>query len=370
MASVELRNIAKAYRKKTSESMSMVASPYFRKAPSDDTPVREFSAEGIYLTIPEGKTLVILGPSGCGKTTLLRLIAGFEKPDAGQVFFNGEDVTDLPTQGRGIGMVFQNYALYPHMNARKNVLSFFQFRRKTDELELLQSEKYKKTSELMGVDIEYLLDRNVSKLSGGEKQRVALARCITRDPSVFLLDEPFSNLDAKLRAKYRLELRKLLTHLKVTTVYVTHDQQEALILADLVAVIDAGKIAQIGTYEELYRNPASVFVAEFINPDSGTPAINIIEGGSVSAELSGFTLGVRPEDIELVAEPSQGSVPAVVTDTRAVPVRNMQVVTVSMGKDELTTEVPIEVEFKAESPVNLRFKKKYLFDAHTGLRVQ
>ncbi|MGD0280570.1 MAG: ABC transporter ATP-binding protein, partial [Smithella sp.] len=279
------------------------------------------------------------------------------------------DVTLLPPEKRKIGMVFQNYALYPHMKGKKNILTFFFFHKKTRDMELLKTEKFKKTSDLMGIDIEYLLDRKIAKLSGGEKQRIAIARCITRDPSIFLLDEPFSSLDAKLRSKYRIELRKLLSELKVTTVYVTHDQQEALFLADIIAVMDIGKITQVGTYDELYKNPSSVFVAEFLNPNPETPAVNLLDGGSLSPDLSGFKAGIRPEDIEILESDPAGSIRAEIRDVIQIPIRNISVITAGLNNDEITTTAPIGRKFETGSKVSLKFKNILLFDKATGMRV-
>ena len=196
--------------------------------------------------------MVVLGPSGCGKTTLLKIIAGLLQPDSGEVRYDGVDVEDVPPGARRIGMVFQNYALYPHFTSRTNVLSYFLFRKKTPELDALARAKYQRTSELMGVELAYLLDRKPTTLSGGEKQRVALGRCITRDAALFLVDEPFANLDQALREKYRVNLKILLRQFNITTVYVTHDHHEALILADLLAVMDRGRIEQVGTPQEIY----------------------------------------------------------------------------------------------------------------------
>ena len=214
-----------------------------------------FSIQDLTLRIPNGKTLVILGPSGCGKTTLLRIIAGLIPPDSGEVRYDDVDVKDVRPGDRRIGMVFQQYALYPHMTARSNVLSYFMFRKKTPELDAMAKAKYQRTSELMGVELAYLLDRKPRTLSGGEKQRVALGRCITRDPALFLLDEPFSNLDQALREKYRVNLKILLKQFNITTVYVTHDHHEALILADLLAIMNRGRIEQVGTYQDIYEQP-------------------------------------------------------------------------------------------------------------------
>ena len=384
MASVELKDIVKAFRRNfedtaigktieyafiTNAAMKSAVPGQIMEGNLKNNQTYGFKINEINLSIPDGKTLVILGPSGCGKTTLLRMIAGLEQPDSGQIIFAGMDVTSLPAESRKMGMVFQNYALYPHMKARTNILTFFLFHKKTKDMELLKTEKYKKTSELMGIDIEYLLDRKIPNLSGGEKQRIAIARCITRDPAVFLLDEPFSNLDAKLRGKYRIELRKLLSQLKVTTVYVTHDQQEALILADIIAVMDIGKIAQVGTFEELYKNPSSVFVAEFLNPNTETPAINMLDGKSVSPELSGYKVGLHPEDIEIIDESTPGGFQAAVTMVRQVPIKNISVLTLRIGNEEIYIKAPIGMELKIDSTIFLKFKKMYLFNKETGLRV-
>src|SRR5437867_3096637 len=236
-----------------------------------------FSIQKLNLRIPDGKTMVVLGPSGCGKTTLLKIIAGLIPPDSGEVRYDDVDVKDVPPGGRRIGMVFQNYALYPHFSSRSNVLSYFLFRKKTAELDALAKAKYQRTSELMGVELAYLLDRKPTTLSGGEKQRVALGRCITRDAALFLVDEPFANLDQALREKYRVNLKTLLRQFDITTVYVTHDHHEALILADRLAIMDRGRIVQTGTYEEIYQRPVNVFVAEFLNLHTGTLPISLVE---------------------------------------------------------------------------------------------
>lgn len=244
-----------------------------------------FSVQNLNLFVPDGKTMVLLGPSWCGKTTLLRLIAGLIKPDSGEIKFDGGDMESIPPGERGIGMVFQNYALYPHFTSKGNILSYFLFRRKTPELNGLAKERFRRTSELMGVDIAYLLNKKPTHLSAGEKQTVALGRCITRDPTVFLLDEPFSNLDQQLKEKYRVNLKSLLSHFGITTIYVTHDQQEAFILADLIAIMDVGTVEQVGTYEEIYTSPKTIFVAGFLNLDTDTPAINLIDGRYISEAL-------------------------------------------------------------------------------------
>src|SRR5882724_303773 len=260
-----------------------------------------FAIQNLNLRIPDGQTLVILGPSGCGKTTLLKIIAGLIVPDSGEVRYDGVDVKDVPPGDRRIGMVFQNYALYPHFSSRTNVLSYFLFRKKTADLDEMAKAKYRRTSELMGVELEYLLDRKPSRLSGGEKQRVALGRCITRDAALFLVDEPFANLDQALREKYRVNLKILLKQFSITTVYVTHDHNEALILADQIAVMGRGRIEQVGTPMEIYDTPENVFVAGFLNLHIGAPPISLMDARCMprGQRLGNAWVGVRPEDVEM-----------------------------------------------------------------------
>jgi multiple sugar transport system ATP-binding protein len=188
------------------------------------------AVRNLTLRVPDGQTMVVLGPSGCGKTTLLKLIAGLLPPDSGDVCYDDVDVKNLTPGERRIGIVFQNYALYPHITSGANVLSYFMFRKKTPAVDVEAQAKFERTSELMGVELAYLINRKPTTLSGGEKQRVALGRCITRDASVFLVDEPFANLDQALREKYRVNLKRLLKQFNITTVYVTHDHHEALLL--------------------------------------------------------------------------------------------------------------------------------------------
>ncbi|MFN2146056.1 MAG: ABC transporter ATP-binding protein, partial [Anaerolineales bacterium] len=210
MAKIELINLNLTFQTRIT-SLERTASRVFRglfgqrsEENVPPPPGSTFSLKDINLTIPDGKTMVILGPSGCGKTTLLRLIAGLLKPDSGRVLYNGVDLTDVAPRDRGIGMVFQSYALYPHLSAKENILTYFMFREKTPEMDQLAQEKFERTSQLMGVELKHLLGRMPANLSGGERQRVALARCITREPALFLLDEPFSNLDQKLREKEKV----------------------------------------------------------------------------------------------------------------------------------------------------------------------
>jgi ABC-type sugar transport system ATPase subunit len=239
------------------------------------------AVDDLDLATTEGEYLVLLGPSGCGKTTLLRLIAGLEQPTSGEVVIGGEPMAGLPPRARKIAMVFQSYALYPHKTARKNI----EFPLKAQGVP--PDERAKKVEWAAGLlGITRLLDRRPRHLSGGERQRVALARALVREPSVFLLDEPLSNLDAKLRATARDDLKQFQDRVGTTTIYVTHDQVEAMGLGDRIAVMSEGKIRQLGTPHEVYHQPADAFVATFL----GSPPMNVVE-------RDGVLVGFRPESL-------------------------------------------------------------------------
>ncbi|MGH8884546.1 MAG: ABC transporter ATP-binding protein [Egibacteraceae bacterium] len=239
------------------------------------------AVDGVDLATAEGEYLVLLGPSGCGKTTLLRMIAGLEQPTSGEVYIGGSPMTGLPPRARQIAMVFQSYALYPH----KTVLGNIVFPLKAAGMG--QAERRRKAEWAAGLlGIGHLLDRRPRHLSGGERQRVALARALVREPSVFLLDEPLSNLDAKLRASAREDLRQFQERIGVTTIYVTHDQVEAMALGHRIAVMSEGKVRQVGTPQEVYREPIDTFVATFL----GSPPMNLLEHHD---RLMGF----RPEHL-------------------------------------------------------------------------
>jgi len=280
----------------------------------------------VYLHVQDQELVVLVGPSGCGKTTALRLIAGLEEADSGEIFIGGRSVLDVPPRDRDIAMVFQNYALYPHMTVSQN-MGFGLKMRRVPPKEIQQ--RIQQTAEMLG--IEDFLQRKPSQLSGGQRQRVAVGRAIIRDPQVFLLDEPLSNLDAKLRMVMRGELIKLHRRLKATMVYVTHDQVEAMTMGDRIAVMNNGKIQQFAAPREIYAAPANRFVAEFI----GNPPMNLLDGTLVADgkatyfEAGAFrvlvppvrarrlhdrlnrklTLGVRPEHLELL--PSETETPGV-----------------------------------------------------------
>jgi multiple sugar transport system ATP-binding protein len=239
------------------------------------------AVDHLNLATVEGEYLVLLGPSGSGKTTLLRLIAGLEQPTSGEIFIGGEPMAGLPPRARSIAMVFQSYALYPHKTVFENIVFPLKAQKvPTDQ----RSKKVQWAAGLLGIGP--LLKRKPRQLSGGERQRVALARALVREPTVFLLDEPLSNLDAKLRASARDELKGFQRSVGVTTVYVTHDQVEAMGLGDRIAILNDGKLRQIGTPEEVYSNPADTFVAQFV----GSPPMNLIELGEL-------ILGFRPESV-------------------------------------------------------------------------
>jgi multiple sugar transport system ATP-binding protein len=237
------------------------------------------AVDGIDLMAKEGEFLVLLGPSGCGKTTLMRMIAGLERPTSGDIVIDGNIVNDLPPRARNVAMVFQSYALYPHLTVEKNIS--FPLRAvgmPKDEIR----KKVAWATQMFG--IQRFLDRKPRQLSGGERQRVALARAVVREPVVFLLDEPLSNLDAKLRNSARDELKQFQRNLGTTTIYVTHDQAEAMGLGDRIAVLNQGRVRQIGTPHEIYGYPADIFAATFI----GSPPMNLIEDGKT-------WIGFRPE---------------------------------------------------------------------------
>jgi multiple sugar transport system ATP-binding protein len=273
------------------------------------------------LDVPDGKFLVLLGPSGCGKTTALRILAGLELPTAGEVHIGDRNVTRVQPRDRDIAMVFQSYALYPHMTVAENVGYPLRIRG------LSKSERREQVVRVCeSLEIEHLLDRRPAKLSGGQRQRVALARAIVREPSVFLMDEPLSNLDAKLRTSMRGEIKRLQTRLATTTLYVTHDQAEAMTMADLVAVMREGELLQLGTPDEIYDRPASRFVGAFV----GSPPMNVLDGaldpatgsfvvgGSRLALPSGIfdastqagvdAIGIRPEDLSLAEASDDGTI--------------------------------------------------------------
>jgi multiple sugar transport system ATP-binding protein len=375
LARIDLINVSKTLKDSErggSGSILPVAMPNVVSAPSGGDGRSTFSIRNLNLAIPDGQTMVILGPSGCGKTTLLKIIAGLIRPDAGQVRYDEADVKDVPPGERRIGMVFQNYALYPHLSSRTNVLSYFLFKKKTPELDAMAKAKYQRTSDLMGVELEYLLDRKPTTLSGGEKQRVALGRCITRDPALFLLDEPFSNLDQSLREKYRVNLKILLRQFDITTVYVTHDHYEALILADLLVIMDRGSIEQVGTYEEIYNRPKNVFVAGFLNRHIGTVPINLIDVRYMahSLRLGDVRVGVRPEDVEVSRERREDSIGGIIKGKVSLPMMNATILSIRVGEHEVHAQTSGDDSLLTGDQVWLTFKRYHVFDNASGMRLR
>ncbi len=261
--------------------------------------------------IPDGKLIGLLGPSGCGKSTTLNLICGLEIPTSGQIYFGEDDVTRLPPENRGVGLVFQNYALYPHLTVRQNIL--FPLQNLKGKEKLSKAEMNKKAEEAARlVQIEQLMERKPSEMSGGQQQRVAIARALVKMPRVLLLDEPLSNLDARLRLQTREEIRRIQRETGITTIFVTHDQEEAMSISDLIVVMKDGVVHQIGQPQKVYDEPVNLFVAKFL----GTPPINVFEGEVRSGVLyigedgvmnvKGISdrkvfVGVRPEGFRLEA---------------------------------------------------------------------
>ena len=255
--------------------MEVVLKNLTKKFPGRDRKKREevIAVNDFNFEIPDGKLIGLLGPSGCGKSTTLHLISGLQKPTGGRIFFGEDDVTDLPPENRGIGLVFQNYALYPHLTVRQNIIFPLENLKGKERLTReVMLEKALEAARL--VQIEELMDRKPGELSGGQQQRVAIARALVNRPKVLLLDEPLSNLDARLRLQTREEIRRIQRETKITTIFVTHDQEEAMSISDGIVVMKDGVVQQIGRPQEVYDNPVNLFVAKFL----GTPPINVFYG--------------------------------------------------------------------------------------------
>jgi multiple sugar transport system ATP-binding protein len=334
---------------------------------------------GVNLDIRDGEFVVFVGPSGCGKSTLLRLIAGLEDITAGDLFIGGEQVNDLAPARRGIAMVFQSYALYPHMNVYDNMAFGLELARSS------RSEIDRKVREAARLlQIEALLDRKPRQLSGGQRQRVAIGRAIVRDPKVFLFDEPLSNLDAALRVQTRIEIAKLHNDTRATMIYVTHDQVEAMTLADRIVVLNAGRIEQVGTPLELYHRPANLFVAGFI----GSPQMNFIAcqvvgvgpsevlvslpgGGTLSVPVEpdgvqageAVTLGIRPDHVRISPD---GALTGRVELVEELGENHLLYVDAGQGR-RLTVREPGDARHEAGSTVSLDLAREscHLF-RHTG----
>ena len=324
------------------------------------------------LTISDREFLVLLGPSGCGKTTTMRMIAGLETPTDGEIFVDGAKINDLEPKDRDVAMVFQNYGLYPTMTVRENI----RFPLKVRGVPRAEHDAMIQRAAEM-VELGDLLDRLPKELSGGQRQRVALARAIVRRPTVFLMDEPLSNLDAKLRVSTRAQIKNLQHELAVTTIYVTHDQIEAMTLADRVVVMNKGEIQQIGTPTEIYDRPANTFVAGFI----GSPAMNLVSGSisggtftgpnvtikGLKADDGAITLGFRAEDVEVVKRGGDAKAPVysmeLLGDATQVSIRS--------GSEILSGKAPKDFRADIGAPIGFKIDPAvcHLFDPQTGTRL-
>jgi sn-glycerol 3-phosphate transport system ATP-binding protein len=332
---------------------------------------------GLDLTVGDGEFLILVGPSGCGKSTALRLLAGLDKPTSGEILIGGQSVTRLGPGERDIAMVFQNYALYPHMSVFQN-LAYGLRQRRTPRAEV--DRRVRETAALL--DIDELLDRKPGQLSGGQRQRVAMGRALVRRPQAFLLDEPLSNLDAKLRTQVRGDLKRLHRELPVTSIYVTHDQVEAMTLGDRICVMSRGEVQQIGSTDDIYNRPANTFVAGFM----GSPPMNLVlgevRGGRArvgGAELADapaadrpVTVGFRPEDLHVVGPSDAGAVPARIDFCE--PLGSHVLVHAWVSTGDASDDVPVIAQappgtaYDAGAQVGLVVTtgKTYLFDAETG----
>jgi multiple sugar transport system ATP-binding protein len=349
MSSVQIRNVSKSYAQ--------------TKVIND-----------VSVDIPDGEFVILVGPSGCGKSTLLRMIAGLEEINSGEIAIGDTVVNDMAPKSRDIAMVFQNYALYPHMTIREN-MAFALSLKKTPEAEI--NAKVERAADILG--LKDLLGRYPRQLSGGQRQRVAMGRAIVRDPKVFLFDEPLSNLDAKLRVQMRGEIKALHQRLKTTTVYVTHDQVEAMTMADRIVVMRGGIVEQVGVPLDLYDHPANIFVAQFI----GSPSMNIMEGRIVDGEFStadgirfplpqglalsegsNFSYGIRPEHLVI----AQTGIPAEIFLVE--PTGASTEVVVKIGGQHLVVVVNERLSLVPGQKINIRpnAEKACLFAAD-GRRV-
>ena len=331
--------------------------------------------KGIDIAIEPGEFLILVGPSGCGKSTLLSMIAGLDQPTSGHIHLGDRDITHLPSKDRDIAMVFQSYALYPNMNVAQNI-AFALEMRKVPKAQ--REAKVQQVAELL--QIQHLLDRRPAQLSGGQRQRVAMGRALAREPQLFLFDEPLSNLDAKLRVEMRAEIKLLHQRTRTTTVYVTHDQVEAMTLGDRIAVMKDGQVQQFGTPHEIYTAPATVFVAEFI----GSPAINWVSaqralgGLAANGQMLALTeaqterlpegdclLGLRPEALQF----ADRGLPARIHLIEPTGPETYVAADTALGR--LTARVPGQVRERVGDLVHLQWAPEalHLFDARTQQRV-
>ncbi|GAA2755606.1 ABC transporter ATP-binding protein [Actinopolymorpha rutila] len=357
MASIEIEQVRKRYQAERVVDLDGGERP---------------ALDGVSLSLAEGETVSVVGSSGCGKSTLLKVVAGLEYPESGRVLYNGQDVTYVRPQERGVGMVFQDYALYPSMKGKGNLAYYFEVHDRTEEE---AEQRTRETAERMGIGFEQLLGRVPDTLSGGEQQRVAIGRCIVREPQLFLMDEPISNLDAKLRERTRVEIRKLLRKFAITTLYVTHDQQEAIFMGDRIAVMRGGRIEQVGTFDELYSTPANLFVATFVGapPMAVIPAT--IEAGRVAVpegtwqlpdDLAGslptgpVRVGVRPEGWLL--DTADGA-PLRVRHRERIPTERASFLYGHLGEASVAVTAPVDYPDRSEVAITPDWERAYVFAA-------
>lgn len=391
MAKIQLRDVSLSYSAPLGDPVNRLFE-IKKERLQEDLPIQ--SAEGVRaldhvnLTVPNGRIFVVVGPSGCGKSTLLRVVAGIVNDYSGQVLYDGEDVQNIPPKDRYIGMVFQNYALYPNFNNEGNLSFFFKMHKISDEE---TRERIRYTSELMGIGFKELLPRRPGTLSGGEKQRVAIARAIVRAPRLFLFDEPLANLDAKLRVQTRTEIKRLLHRFSITSLYVTHDQVEAMAVADQIVVMHAGKIEQVGTYQHLIENPVNAFVAGFL----GLPPMNLLPGGFISGSklvLDEYliplpkrilpvvrndqlvTLGVHAEAVNVSAETlfiNGIQLRAEVAALESDYVHRTQTVHIRTGQWSYSGHCPLDVKLHIGQTVQAEIdpERLYFFDTNSGRRI-
>ena len=350
--------------------------------------VKRFGAldvvHGIDIEISDNEFLVLVGPSGCGKSTLLRMVAGLEDVSGGEIRIDGKVVNDVEPKKRDIAMVFQDYALYPHLNVFRNMSFALEVQRRPKE-EIRQH--VNRAAAILG--IEQLFDRLPGQLSGGQRQRVAMGRALVRNPKVFLFDEPLSNLDAKLRSDMRIEIKKLHQEVRTTIIYVTHDQVEAMTLADRIVVMNAGRIEQMGTPDEVYNRPASLFVAGFI----GAPRMNQIPcriaadgrsveiegagplpipgaaGGELASRAAPLVLGIRPENFARAGSPDTAALTATVRFVE--PLGSDTLIFFMLGGTEVIARLPPAPDLKEGQtlPLAIDFEKVHFFDAENGRRI-
>ena len=391
MAKIQLRDVSLVYDGPMHDPVERILK-IERDRMQEDLPAKTnrgiVALDHVNLTVPNGRTFVVVGPSGCGKSTLLRVIAGLSKDYSGQVLYDGEDVQALEPKEREIGMVFQGYALYPNFNSEGNLSFFFHVNKISDEK---TRERIQYTSELMGIGFNELLPRKVGTLSGGEKQRVAIARAIVRAPRLLLLDEPLSNLDAKLRVQTRSEIKRLLRRFSITSLYVTHDQVEAIAIADQIVIMHEGRVEQVGTYQDIMENPVNLFVAGFL----GLPPMSLFSGGVISGDKlvlgdyiiplpdrivslvqdgQAVTLGIRQEAVAILAVATSTNgirLQAEVESFEPDYVHRTQTVHLRTRPWNYAGLCPLDLNLQHGQSVyaQLDLERLYFFDTNSGLRL-